>query len=244
MHRFFVTPPGGDAQVTIHGADARHATRVLRLAGGDRFIAIVEGQGQFIARITSAEPLKVIAVLERPFEALTEPATDVWLFQCMPKTDKMDAIIQRATEIGASAIVPVMSSRTIPRPDNERQQARYARWRKIAVESAELSGRLRVPQVVEQVLFARALEMARDFDLRLMPWEQERARSMKQVLVDVRPSRVFLLIGPEGGFSEQEAAQAIEEGVLPVTLGPRMMRTENAGAVALSLILYELGDMG
>lgn len=244
MHRFFVMPPGEDGRVMVEGADARHAQRVLRLVEGDRFIAVIEGQGQFIARIAGTGPLKISAVVERAVEAATEPGTEVWLFQCMPKADKMDAIIQRATEIGVAAIVPVLSSRTVPRPDTEGSRTRRARWRKIAVESAELSGRLRAPQVAEQVDFARALEMSRDFDLRLMPWEQERARSLRQALGGARPSRVFLLIGPEGGFSEQEAAQALEEGVLPVTLGPRMMRTENAGAAALSIILYELGDMG
>lgn len=244
MHRFFVMPPGEDGHIVVQGADARHALRVLRLVEGDRFIAVIEGQGQYVARITGVGPSRVVAEIERPIQAATEPRTDVWLFQCMPKADKMDAIIQRATELGAAAIVPVMSSRTVPRPDSEQARSRYARWRKIAVEASELSGRLRVPTVAGQVSFAQALEMSRDFEIRLMPWEQEHARSLREALGGLRSPRVFLMIGPEGGFSEQEAREALHAGVLPVTLGPRMMRTENAGAVALAIILYELGDMG
>lgn len=244
MHRFFVIPPGDDGRVVIHGADARHAQRVLRLVEGDRFIAVIEGQGQYIARITGAGPSKVVAVIEQPIEAATEPETQVWLFQCMPKAEKMDAIVQRATELGVAGIVPVSSSRTVPRPNGENAQSRYSRWRKIATESSELSGRLRVPEVTGLVSFAQALEMSREFDIKLMPWEQERCTSLKQSLAGPRPARVFLMIGPEGGFSEEEAAQALAAGVLPVTLGPRMMRTENAGAAALAIILYELGEMG
>jgi 16S rRNA (uracil1498-N3)-methyltransferase len=252
LHRFFVAPPGDDRLVAIRGADARHAQRVLRLVEGDRLVAVIEGQGQYIARITGKGPSSVVALLESPIETAPEPRAEVWLFQCMPKADKMDLIVQRATELGASGIVPVTSSRTVPRHDSVKPGGRLARWRKIALEAAELSGRLRVPEVPEQVSFLRALEMARDFGIRLMPWEQERAMSLRQALGSPRPEpscgpqrpRVFLMIGPEGGLSEQEAAQALEAGVAPVTLGPRMMRTENAGAVALAIILYELGDMG
>jgi len=245
MHRFFVLgSPGESGSTTITGDDARHATKVLRLREGDRFIAVVAGKGQYIARITSAGPHEVQALIEASLERDVEPATLVWLFQGMPKGDKMEMIIQRCTEIGVAAIVPVESSRVVARPDGKRVLSRIQRWRKIALEAAELAGRTHVPEIMEPVSFEESLRMAAGFDVRLMPWEEESARAIGPVLRERGPGRVSLLIGPEGGFSEDEARDALNAGVLPVTLGPRMMRTENAGAVALSIILYEYGDMG
>lgn len=245
MHRFFVQRPHGNAgTVELTGQDAKHAVRVLRLAEGDSFIAVVDGDGQYLARIIEAEPRRVRAVLEGSISRLTEPRTKVTLFQGLPKGDKMDAIVQRCTEIGVQEIVPVISDRTVAYLDTERTPGRLERWHRIAVKAAELSGRTHVPKIRPAIKFSEALKMSSAFDLRLMPWEEERSRSIRQVLRESSAESVFLLIGAEGGFNAREADEALRAGVLPVTLGPRMMRTENAGAVALAIILYEFGDMG
>jgi 16S rRNA (uracil1498-N3)-methyltransferase len=247
MHRFFVAKPSAGT-VSITGPDAKHAFKVLRLGPGDRFVAIIENEGQFISEIIEASTFELTAKIVAPAGRQTEPATRVWLFQGMPKGDKMESIVSRCTELGVEAIVPFESTRTVARPDGERVAGRLQRWRKIAQEAAELAGRERVPKITEPLGFSQALEMAVDFDLALMPWEEESSRSIGEVLLGsmngAEPVRnVMLMIGPEGGFSAGEASAALSKGVVPVTLGPRMMRTENAGAVALALVLYQFGDM-
>lgn len=244
MHRFFVPgPPDSNGGVSLTGKDAKHATRVLRLREGDTFLAVVPPDRQYIARIVESGTYIVRAVIEAPVERVTEAPIEVWLYQGLPKGDKMDLVVSRVTELGIAGVVPVITDRTVVRPEPERAHSRVDRWRKIAREAAELCGRTHVPKVMEPLDYSSVLEASTGFELKLMPWEQEQSRGIKTVLRQSQASRVFLLIGPEGGFTEREASEALRKGILPVTLGPRMMRTENAGAIALAMIMYELGDM-
>ncbi len=244
MHRFFVPAHSGEHDdVLLCGQDAKHAVKVLRLREGDRFIAVDPGREQYVARIVEAGVREVRAVIEGVVDIRTEPPVDVWLYQALPKADKMDHVVSRSTELGVRAIVPVLTDRTVVRPEQDRLESRLRRWQKIAEQSAELAGRTSCPQIATPVPYAEALRNSAAHALRIMPWEEERARGIKSVLRGSSARSAFVLIGPEGGFTRREADEAMGAGVLPVTLGPRMMRTENAGAVVLAMIMYELGDM-
>jgi len=180
----------------------------------------------------------------------TEPPIEITLVQGLPKSDKMDFIVQKVTELGVKRIIPVITQRTIIRLGKEKAQVRRIRWQRIALEAAKQSGRAIIPEVREVIPFIQALNNLNGESLNLIPWEEETSTSLKEVLkhhtshIPHPVSQITVFIGPEGGFTPEEVRAAREKGALPVSLGPRLLRTETAGLVTLAMILYELGDMG
>ena len=169
---------------------------------------------------------------------------DLYLFQCIPKGDKMDMIVQKAVELGAAGIVPVESARCIVKLDAKKAEKRQARWQQIAEGAAKQSRRMRIPAVERVMSFREALERAGELDLLLIPYELEKGmKRTKEVLQEIRPGRsVGILIGPEGGFEASEVTLAESRGAVPVSLGRRILRTETAGMALLSVLMFRLEE--
>lgn len=243
--RFFCRPEDRQGEVlTLPGAEARHAVTVLRLAPGAR-IAVLDGTGlEHEAVVTEAgasgagEPLlRARVVASRP--RATEPSLELILLQGLPKGDKLDLVVQKATELGVSQIIPVLTERGVARPKAERVAGKTARWQRIALEAAKQAGRGVVPDVLTPRPLADALQALPSGCLLIVPWEAEQRRTLAEAAATITAGRpVAVAIGPEGGFAGREIALLEEAGAVTVTLGPRTLRTETAGLVALSCLLY------
>ncbi len=256
MSRFFVETDAADLQngkIMITGEDVRHIANVLRASPGD-VLVLCDGAGTdydaVIERI-SKESIETSIRDSRPNN--TEPPVRVTLFQGVPKSDKMDFIIQKCVELGVKQVVPVMTARSVVRFKNTSDAAaKTARWARIALEAAKQCDRGVIPVVREPVRLDEALKLAGGIGLKLFPYEEERGGSLRNVLKDYGKSMVCgnalnsvaVLIGPEGGFDRNEAERAVEAGFHSVTLGPRILRTETAGLATAAIVMYELGDMG
>ncbi|MFA7634528.1 MAG: 16S rRNA (uracil(1498)-N(3))-methyltransferase [Bacillota bacterium] len=250
MRRFFVecdAMPGD--RVTISGKDARHIVKALRLKPGDVVIAVDRVGQNHMARIVATRETSVEAEIEATYEsAASEPRVPVTLVQGLPKADKMNRIVQKCTEIGVSRIIPILTERSVARPDNASAERKVTRWRRIAEEAAKQSGRDVVPLVESVGTLHSAIATLCDEGISMIfPWELEEERSLRQALAEPGLSSVpgiGFFIGPEGGFSHSEAEYARANGATTVTLGPRILRTETAGPVVTAIILYDMGELG
>ncbi|HAW60227.1 MAG TPA: 16S rRNA methyltransferase [Actinobacteria bacterium] len=238
--RFFVSPDHiAEGKVEIIGEDVRHIKDVLRLKVGD-VITVCDGRGlECLGRIVGVSDSRVEArVLERRF--IEDAGPHITLFQGIPKGTKMDSIVQKSTELGVSRIVPVMTERTVVRLDERKRESKVSRWRRVTLEAAKQSQRLTAPEITEVVSWERALELLLEFDLVLVFWEEEKERSVRQILQGIHPKSIAVVIGPEGGFSEGEVRALKDIGGKLATLGKYILRTETASPVALAIVLYEL----
>jgi 16S rRNA (uracil1498-N3)-methyltransferase len=243
MHRFFVdfTPAEGQ-EVTLTGALAHQLGRVLRLRPGAT-IVLLDGSGrEFTVELTGFAAAQVTGrvVASRRNEA--EPSLAVTLYAAPLKGDHFAWTLQKCTEVGAAAFVPILTERTVAGGEAPEGSSRLERWRRIVREAAEQSGRGRIPPVHPPLRFAEACRAAAAAGPALIPWEEERARTLREAseaLLGVAgpPVAVSLFIGPEGGFSPGEVALAREQGLVPVTLGPRILRAETAALVATALVI-------
>ncbi len=247
MARFFVSENSIKQNcAVISGPDVKHIDRVLRLRPGD-VIGISTGNGrEFEARIREITNREVVCDIIAEKETSPEPPVKVTLFQGLPKGDKMELVIQKGTELGVACIAPIVCERTVVKLDTAKAGARQVRWQRVAEEAAKQSRRTVVPKVLEPLTFETALGQLGAEVMAVMPWEEEHTSGIGYVLKNYKGAKheVAIFIGPEGGFSKREAETARARGVFPVSLGPRIMRTETAGIVAVALVLYELGDLG
>lgn len=257
MHRFFLSgedsgqrgpalQPG--AVVEITGSDAEHMARVLRCVPGDR-VVLCDGNGlDYAAELVAVTTARVSARVLSSAPSRGEPPVFLTLLQGVPKADKMDLIVQKAVEAGVSRIVPVFTARTVVAWDEAKAEARRRRWQRIAYEAAKQAQRGRVPEVTRAVALLDVLgtlgEQADQRGHLIVPWEEAGAQGLRAVLRGLKPGSVTVLIGPEGGLTPAEVSAAEGHGAHIVTLGPRILRTETAGLVAASIILYEWGDLG
>ncbi|PDO10292.1 MAG: 16S rRNA (uracil(1498)-N(3))-methyltransferase [Candidatus Reconcilbacillus cellulovorans] len=256
MQKYFVDRTAfGDRLVTVTGDDARHICVVMRLKPGDRIVVSDGGGREAIAELTAVRPDCVEAVVVERLRADAEPKVDVWIAQSLPKGDKFETVLQKGTEIGAGRFLPFRSERTVVRYEAEAAARKLDRWRKIVKEAAEQAGRNRVPPVDPPMswdeLLARVAQVGRAWLLHTgsecMPLREAFRRGRAGDGPTGRagfPSPVMLIVGPEGGFSDREAEQAVRAGALPVSLGRRVLRTETAAMVALACLMYEIGEMG
>lgn len=250
MHRFFVDIEQivGD-QITIVGSDAHHIADVLRLSPGERII-MCDGEGfEYEGEILSSKRSAVTASVLSMKKSTSEPPVRVILAQGIPKkVENLELVIQKATELGVSRLVPLISERTVARLKEDKLDARLSRWNRIALEAAKQSQRAIVPVIDKPMNITEFLDTIPRDALCIIPWEKEKDTGIKEFLQleleNQFPRTTAVLIGPEGGFSEEEVDVARRAGAVPVSLGPRILRTETAGITALSLILYELGDLG
>ncbi|MBB6217934.1 16S rRNA (uracil1498-N3)-methyltransferase [Anaerosolibacter carboniphilus] len=250
MNRFFVDKQNiveDMQQIVIDDPDdVKHIQRVLRLEQGDA-VEICDGQNmEYIAEISSMDKSVIRLNIVEKWAGSTEPPIEITLFQGIPKATKMDVIIQKCTELGISRIVPVITERTIVQlKDQKSEEKKVERWQKIADEAAKQCKRGIIPRIELPMVFSEAIKDIQDFDLTLIPYEREVSLGLKGVLrQQVGATKIGIYIGPEGGFGEKEIEGAKKAGIVPVTLGPRILRTETAGFTALSILMYELGDLG
>jgi 16S rRNA (uracil1498-N3)-methyltransferase len=246
MTRFFVpTAQIRDGLVYLEGSDHHHLQTVLRRTVGDE-LQILNGKGEeWVAQIVEMTARTTIAKLSGSTGRPTEPRLKINLVQSLPKADKYEWIIQKNTELGVSRFQPLISERSLIKLDGATKAKKQERWQKIIQEAAEQSGRGIVPPL-QPVLEWREFIDRFPKGLVLLPWEGEQQRSLKDVLgaVTELPEQVSVIIGPEGGFSQSEVAALQELGALPITLGPRILRTETAGLVAATVLLYHFGELG
>ena len=252
MHRFFVLPSSiRGNEVTLSGSQSHQVARVLRMSPGETIIILDNSGWEIVTELVRVEPHQVKGRVLRRRLAPSEPRTKISLFQGVPRSKRFEAVLQKGTELGIVEFVPVITERCII-SDLEDVEKRRARWEAIIQEAAEQSHRGRKPTLGRATLFSQACEQARQTEgLSLILWEEEAARSLRHVLHTPPPTReghwppftINLFVGPEGGFESSEADLARRYGLVTVTLGPRILRTETAGLVAAAAVLYDLGDM-
>ncbi len=240
MHRFFAQPDAfGEGTAQITGEDVAHINKVLRLKESDE-VVLCDGRGtDYYCTIEAIDKTCVDLKINSIVPNRAESRISVTLYQGLPKSDKMDFIIQKAVELGVDKIVPVESARCVAKiKDDEKKRIR---WQRIAEEAAKQCGRGIIPQIGSAVSFKSAI--GADHDLKIMPYECESQNNLCDALRDVEnDGSIAVYIGPEGGFEEAEAQSAACAGVKTVTLGKRILRCETAGLATVSAIMYALGE--
>lgn len=250
MSRFFISDENVfENSIVIIGEDANHIKNVLRCRIGDMLV-LSDGKGtDFEVRIDSLGQGQIITKIENISKNKTEPPLDIVLFQGIPKGDKMDFVIQKGVELGINRIVPVITERTILRFSSEKDKAKKTlRWQKIAHEAAKQCNRGIIPKVDIPMNFKDIIDLFDDLDFTLIPYEKEECLTLGNSIRKMKAGRVKikavgLIIGPEGGFSEEEVNVAVIHGASSIKLGPRILRTETAGLAVLAILMYELGDI-
>lgn len=244
MYQFFVEPSQiQDKKVIITGSDVNHMKNVLRMKPGEE-IAVKNGVDgkEYRCGIEEFAQDQVICSLRFVREEGVELPSKIYLFQGMPKVDKMELIIQKAVELGAFEIIPVAAKRCVVKLDEKKAQAKVNRWQGIAQAAAKQCKRGIIPDVRKPMTMKEAATYAREMDVKLIPYElAEDMAHTKKIIEAIRPGEsVAVFIGPEGGFEESEVAEALTAGIEPVTLGKRILRTETAGLTVLSWLMYHL----
>ncbi len=246
MYQFFVEPHQiCDKTVTIVGGDVNHIKNVLRMKVGEELAVSngVDGR-EYRCAIASFEEDRVLCELRFIKEDGVELASQVYLFQGLPKADKMELIIQKAVELGVHAVVPVAAKRCVVKLDDKKAKSKIARWQSISEAAAKQSKRRIVPEVTDVMSFKEALAFVKDFQVKLIPYElAEDMGKTKELINNLQPGqKIAIFIGPEGGFDEGEIEAAMKAGVEPITLGKRILRTETAGFTVMSWIMYMLEE--
>lgn len=242
MPRFFVTSDQvhGD-EIIINGSDVNHIKNVLRMNCGEE-LEVCDGCGHdYACVIKDVDKDAVYLQVEKSWDSLVELDTKLYLFQGLPKADKMELIIQKAVELGAYAIVPTVTARTIVKLDDKKEAKKLARWQQIAESAAKQSGRAIIPEVMNPISFKEALKRVKEMDAGIIPYEKAEGMDAARDLVAGMNGKksIGIFIGPEGGFEESEIALAMEAGVRPMSLGRRILRTETAGLAILSILMFE-----
>ena len=239
MTRFFASQEEMSGErILLTGENAQHA-KVLRLKPGET-VLVCDGEGQeCLCQIFSTDPWELRVAERRASQS--EAAVRVSVYMAFPKADKLEHVIQKATELGAYEIVAFPSARCVSRPDEKSLKKKLERWQKIAASAAEQSGRGRIPQVVALKSFSEALSRACQAEKALMFYEHEEALTLKTALTGTYRT-VSLLTGPEGGLEEGEVSQARAAGMQVCTLGKRILRCETAPLCALSAVMYDAGE--
>ena len=232
----------------ITGPLRRHLAGSLRHRAGDRILVVDERKVGYTVQLLEMAPTRITAkVLEEKEERgrSADSSLEITLGLAILKAGKLDWVLQKATELGVARIIPIVTEKTIARPRPERQQAQHHRWQEILKEAAQQSGRWEIPSLELPSGFARLAARGPAFDLVILPWEGETEKGLKEVLRAKRQARkILVLIGPEGGFSEQEVTLAEGHQAVCVSLGPRTMRADTAALATLAMLQFELGDTG
>ena len=244
MYQFFVEPEQIQGNtVTILGNDVNHIRNVLRMQPGEE-ISVSNGLDgkEYRCSITRMDDENVICSLMFIKEDGIELPAQVTLFQCLPKGDKMELIIQKAVELGVYQIVPVASKRCVVKLEDKKAAAKVRRWQGIAEAAAKQSKRRIIPEVASVMTFRESLVYAAAMDVKLLPYElAEGMEKTKGIIGSLKEGqRIAVFIGPEGGFEEDEAAEALKAGFASITLGRRILRTETAGLTVMGWIMYQL----
>ena len=242
MHRFFAGNENfsGDS-VVLTGTDASHIRNVLRLKAGDN-IQVLDGKGSlYLVQLTDVKAQLVKGEIISSEKVNTESPLKIHLGQSLIKGNKFDIVLRKSVELGVKTITPLMTERTVVKSDGNKK---IVRWQKIAEESCKQSGRSSIPKVSKDIIKLDVFcQQGSDADLKLMFWELESENGLKDINPEKTPSSVSILIGPEGGFTIEEVETARSHGFQTVSLGPRVLRSETAPLVVLSLLQSKWGDI-
>ncbi len=246
MRRFFTDPENiinGKIKIV---EDASHISKVLRMNIGDE-IVVFDGSGNdYYAKLDSINPKECIASVISSEKSDTEPNIKIYIFQGLPKSGKMETIVQKCVELGVYEIIPVEMQRSVVKLDNKSRSEKAKRWNKVSVEASKQCGRSVIPKVSEPVNYVKALEMLKNLDLAIMPYEvlgHDGKRGLKEILNEFTGSSVGILIGPEGGFSNKEAELAHNKNVHQIGLGKRILRTETVASSIIPIVMYEKDEI-
>lgn len=234
-------------KIKISGSDVNHIKNVLRMQPGER-IVICNGEGKdFYCKIDRISSEEVIAEIEEMNDTESELPAKIYLFQGIPKKDKMELIIQKAVELGVYEVIPVAMKRCVAKVENEKKEKKkLERWQSISISAAKQSGRGIIPKVHEVLSFKEALQYARELEEVVVPYEladgiEESAQIIKEA---AKKKSIGIFIGPEGGFDEKEIEEVLQSNFQIITLGKRILRTETAGLTILSILMFELEQKG
>ena len=246
MHQFFVdaTQISGNT-IRITGEDVNHIRNVLRIKPGEEFNIFENGSNiEYRCEIASYENDEIVCSVRFKKEADVELPSRIYLFQGLPKVDKLELIIQKAVELGVYEIIPVAMARSVVKLTEEKSDKKVSRWNLIAEAAAKQSKRAFIPKVHSVMSYKDAAEYAKELDINIMPYEMCDSSTMdetRRIFESIEPGQsVGIFIGPEGGFAEEEVELGIREGFHSVTLGRRILRTETAGFTVLSWLVYLL----
>jgi len=218
----------------------------LRFQGGrvGSIITLTDSEGRdFRGRVLRLSGKRASVYPFETFQSPTESPLEIILLQALPEKERMELIIQKATELGVSTIVPFKSEKSISLEERETKQKKAHRWQEIAIKAVQQSRRAKVPSVEGYRPFEKALEVCKDDGLKILLWEKE-GESLKKILKPYLPRRIYVMVGPEGGFTGEEVKLAKRHGFIPVKLGQRILRTETAAITLIGILQYELGDLG
>ena len=245
MQHFFVTPSQVDGTfIYIEGSDVNHMKNVLRMRVGESVTVSDGNNRKYVCRVDGYEEDRVRLCICEEEEQDTELASRIYLFQGLPKQEKMELIVQKCVELGIYQIVPVAMKRCVVKLDAKKAAKKVERWNAIAESAAKQAGRGVIPEVLPVMSYREALAMAEDLDVVLLPYElAEGMAETKRLIQNIRPGQsVGIFIGPEGGFEKEEVELAEAEGARAITLGKRILRTETAGLAILSVLMFHLEE--
>ena len=243
MHHFFVTQEQvKEEKIWIEGSDVNHIKNVLRMKIGEELHISDGNNKKYLCEIETMSSDVVCAQIIEELASDTELPSKIYLFQGLPKSDKMELIVQKAVELGVYEIIPVATKRAVVKLDDKKAAKKVERWNSFSEGGAKQSGRMVVPEVKLVMSYKEAMQYAKDLDVVLIPYElAEGMDETRQVIEAIRPGQsVGIFIGPEGGFETAEVEYALEQGAKAITLGKRILRTETAGLTTLSIIMYHL----
>ncbi len=245
MARFYVPNPHiQNGLLKVEGEEVKHIRKVLRLRAGDE-IAVFDGSGkEFEGILVEERPSSVMIKVQNVYSSRSDSPLEATLAQSLLKGEKMDILIQKATELGIQKIIPFLSFRSVPLLEKSGRSKRHHRWERIAVEASKQCGRGVIPKIEPLQDYSDMLGRASPDTLRLILWEKEGTR-LKEILERSKErKKIFFVVGPEGGFGREEVEEAEKWGFIPVILGKRILRAETASLCLLSILQYERGDIG
>lgn len=246
MNRFFVDKSNIDGdKVYIEGEDVKHIKNVLRLKVDDIISVCDKAKTDYIVKISAIDKSRVEGVILNQEPSKAEANIDIILYQGLPKAAKMELIVQKAVELGVTEIVPVITERTVVKiQDKNKEEKKLDRWNRISEEAAKQSKRAVLPQISSIITFDEMIKTLSNESFVIVPYENEEQTNLKEILKGAQTDRVSIIIGPEGGFGDEEIIKLKNIGAHVVTLGPRILRTETAGFTTIAIVMYELGDLG
>lgn len=246
MYRFFVEPSSiGEKEIIIRGSDVNHIKNVLRMKVKEEILISSGEELEYTCYIEEFGEEEIKAHIMYVQEAGYELASKIYLFQGLPKNDKMELIIQKAVELGVHKVIPVASRRAVVKLDKKKEEKKLVRWQAISESAAKQAKRMYVPEVTGVMSFKEAAACAKELDVVLIPYELAKGMAQtKEIIGNIkRGQSVGIFIGPEGGFEEEEVETAVQEAnAQVVTLGRRILRTETAGLTALSVLMFALEE--
>lgn len=246
MHHFFIQESQiKDNEIIITGVDIKHIKNVLRLRVGEEItLSCSETACEYVCEIYEIKEHEILVKIKSMTESNQELGSRIYLFQGLPKNDKMELIIQKSVELGVFQIIPVTTRRTVVKLDEKKEQTKRKRWELIAESAAKQSKRAIIPQIASTMTLKEAFQFSKNFTHNVIPYEcQEGMQETKKIIQSLGKNQTIgVYIGPEGGFEKEEVDMAINNGVIPISLGRRILRTETAGLTVLSIIMFQIEE--